>query len=96
MTVAHYLRGYHWDSGELGVDIHLDGEMWPAIKAALPTMAHDHDLIDPVALTHWQTVRLADATGLPVDPAGFDYFIEADEHWRVVAEVRDALLAQAA
>jgi hypothetical protein len=94
MTMARYLRGYHWDSGQLGVDIYLDQDLWHAIQDVLPLAARDRDPIDPVKLTSWQTGRVADATGLPIDPSGYDYFLEADEHWRVVAEIRDSLFAE--
>lgn len=93
MTIAHHLRGYHWDSGQLGVDVHLRPEILPEVRDVLHVEG-DPRLIDPVELTPRQALRLADAFGLSIDPVGFDYFVEADEDWRVVAELHEALLEQ--
>jgi hypothetical protein len=44
-------------------------------------------------LDRTQVARLAKQIDEVVDPAAFDYFVEADDDWQSVAAKRDALRA---
>lgn len=85
MTVAHHLRGYYKTTGSLGFDMSIVEVMLPAVRDALGDFAHDPDLIDPHELTREGAIRLEAATGLSLNRYRFDYFVEADEDWRLVA-----------
>lgn len=95
MTVAHYLRGYDRRTGRLGVEFAIVPTLLAAVRRALPDASDDPGLIDPYELTHCQTVRLAGLLDFEVYLGRFDYFVEAEEDWHVVAAIRDSLCAKA-
>jgi hypothetical protein len=90
MTIAHHLRGYHRQSGYLGAEFAIADRMLPDVRAILREAEDYPDLIDPYELARDQAFRLAEVLGFIVDPDLFDYFVEAEEDWRVVAVMRDA------
>jgi hypothetical protein len=96
MTVAYHLRGYDRTTEFVGVEFDIPATMLPFVRNLLPQAAADPDLIEPHELVSDQVVRLAQELGIGIDdPDTFDFYIEADEDWRTVAEKRDALRARA-
>ena len=93
MSVTHHLRGYDRRTGLSGFDDEIPPSMLSAVRDALPAAHDDPGLIDPHELTRDQTVWLAGLLGSVVD-AQFDYFVESEEHWRVVAAARESLYAE--
>jgi hypothetical protein len=95
MTVAYHLRGYDKTTEFVGVEFDIPTIMLPFVKDLLQQAAADPDLIEPHELVSDQVARLAHELAIVVDPDAFDFYIEADEDWRTVAEKRDALRARA-
>jgi hypothetical protein len=79
----------------VGVEFDVPATMLPFVKELLPEASTDPDLIEPHELASEQVARLAHELGIGVDPDAFDFYIEASEDWRTVAEKRDALRARA-
>jgi hypothetical protein len=90
MTVAHLLRGYDRRTGGLEVAFGIGPHMLTGVRTALREADVEPELVDPYELTPDQTLRLAEVLGFSVEPHRLDYFIEAEEDWRVVAAIRDA------
>ncbi len=95
MTMTWHLRGYHRPNGTLGFDLGLTPAMRLSVDEVLRASEDEPDLVDPYELARDQTVRMAEALDIAVDLDRFDYFVESEEDWRVVAIRRDALRAQA-
>jgi hypothetical protein len=94
VSVTHHLRGYDRRTGLPGFDDEIPASMLSAVREVLPATEDDPGLIDPHELTRDQTVWLAGLLGGVVDPQ-FDYFVEAEEDWRVVAAIRESQYAEA-
>lgn len=95
MTVKYHLRGFDRRTEFLGVDIDISPELLAVVRELLPEAADDPEFIDPLPITDSQAIRVAEVLGVPVDPDRFEYFIESDEDWRVVAAQCEALRAKA-
>jgi len=95
MTMTWHLRGYHRPDGALGFDLGLTPAMRLSVHEVLRASEDEPDLVDPYELARDQTVRMAEALDIAVDLDRFDYFVESEEDWRVVAMRRDVLRAQA-
>ena len=95
MTVAYHLRGYDRTTEFVGVEFDIPATMLPFVKDLLQQAAADPDLVEPHELVSDQVARLAQKLGIDIDPDAFDFYIEADEDWRTVAEKRDTLRARA-
>ena len=95
MTVAYHLRGYDKATEFVGVEFDIPATMLPFVKDLVPLAAADPDLIEPHELVSDQVARLAQELGIGIDPDAFDFYIEADEDWRTVANKRDTLRARA-
>jgi hypothetical protein len=91
MTIAWHLRGYDRRSDLLAAEYDIKQELLPIMRDLLPEPENDPGMIDPYELTRDQTVRLADAIGLSIHPDRFDYFVEADEDWRMVEAKRESI-----
>ena len=95
MTVAYHLRGYDKTTEYVGVEFDIPATMLSFVKDLLAEASADPDLIEPHELASDKVARLAHELGIGVDPNAFDFYLEADEDWRTVAEKRDALRARA-
>ena len=95
MTIAHHLRGYHRQTGHIGAEFAITARTLPDVREVLRQSEDDPDLIDPYELARDQASRLAEILGVVVDPGRFDYFVEAEEDWRVVAAIRQTRYAEA-
>ena len=95
MTVKYHLCGFDRRTEFLGVDIDIPPAMLAAVRELLPEAADDPEFIDPHAITDSQAIRVAEVLGVSVDLDRFEYFIESDEDWRVVAAQVDAMRAKA-
>jgi len=95
MTVAYHLRGYDKTTELVGIEFDIPSTMLPFVKDLLQQAAADPDLVEPHELVSDQVARLAQKLGIDIDPDAFDFYIEADEDWRTVAEKRDTLRARA-
>jgi hypothetical protein len=95
MSVTWHLRGYDRHSELLATQYEIPLEMLATIRAIVAAEDNDPAMLDPRELSWDQTVRLAQVSGWSIDPNRFDYFIEADEDWRVVEAKREALAAAA-
>jgi hypothetical protein len=95
MTMSWHLRGYARETGRLSKDFHIQPDLLPIVRDVLPDTDEDPVLIEPHELSPSRADRLADAIGLVVQPDLFDYFIEAEEDWRVVAAIRASHLEAA-
>jgi len=84
MTIAWHLRGYDRRTETLGCEFDISPGMLPLVRAVLPKPENDPELIDPYVLTRDLTIRLADGIGVSIHPDRYDYFVEADEDWRLV------------
>jgi len=82
MTLAYHLRGYDKTTEFVGVEFDIPSTMLSFVKDLLPEASANPDLIEPHELMSDQVARLAHELGIGVDPDGFDFYIEADEHWR--------------
>jgi hypothetical protein len=91
MTVAYHLRGYDRTTELVGVEFDIPATTLPFLKDLVPQAAADPDLIEPHELVRDQVARLVRELGIGIDPDAFDFYIEADEDWRAVAEKRDAV-----
>ena len=91
MTMTYHLRGYHRETEYLGSEFDLSPTMLPSVNEVLREAEDDSDLIDPYELEAEQTIRLAEALGIAVAPDVFDYFVESEEDWSIVAVRRDAM-----
>jgi hypothetical protein len=94
MTVAYHLRGYDKTTEFVGVACDIPTTMLPFVKDLLQQAAADPDLMEPHELVRDQVARLAHELAIVVDPDAFDFYLEADEDWRAVAEKRDTLRAR--
>ena len=90
MTVAYHLRGYHTRTGALGQEFVIGASTLLDVRRALRETGDDPELIDPHELGSNQARQVAEALGVSIDTERFDYFVEAEEDWRVVAAIRDA------
>jgi hypothetical protein len=88
MTMSWHLRGYARETGLLSKDFYIQPDMLPVVRNVLPDSHDDPVLIEPHELSPSRADRLADAIGVLVQPDLFDYFVEAEEDWRVVAAIR--------
>ena len=95
MTVAYHLRGYDRTTEFVGVEFDIPATTLPFLKDLLQQAAADPDLTEPHELVSDQVARLAQELAIVVDPDAFDFYIEADEDWRTVANKRDTLRARA-
>ena len=95
MTVKYHLCGFDRRTDFLGVDIEIPPAMLAAVRELLPEAADDPEFIDPHAITDSQAIRVAEVLGVSVDLERFEYFIESDEDWRVVAAQCEAMRAKA-
>jgi hypothetical protein len=96
MTVACHLRGYDKTTEFVGVEFDIPVTLLPFVKDLLPEAATDPDLIEPHELAADRVVRLARELGISVDPDTFDFYIEADEDWRLVEEAKARILEREA
>ena len=95
MTMSWHLRGYARETGLLSKDFYIQPDLLPVVRTVLPATYDDPILIEPRELTASRADRLADAIGVAVQPDMFDYFVEAEEDWRVVAAMRQSHLEPA-
>jgi hypothetical protein len=89
VTATYHLRSYEKATGQWDADIDLTPAQLPIVRGLLPETEYDPDLVHPRGLSRDQAVELAERIGVTVEPDNFDYFVEADEDWRVVASRRD-------
>ena len=90
MTMVWHLRGYERDTGLLGKDFPLAPVKVRAVRGVLSNRDGEAIPVDPSELTPRTADRIADAIGLPIDSDRFDYFVEAEEDWRIVAAMRES------
>ncbi len=95
MTVKYHLCGFDRRTESLAVDFDIRPEMLTVVHEPLPEAADDPEFIDPLPITDSQAIRVAEVLGVPVDLDRFEYFIESDEDWRVVAAQCEAMRAKA-
>jgi len=92
MTVAYHLRGYDKTTELVGVEFDIPMTMLPFVRDLLPEASADPDLIEPHELVSDQVARLAHELGIGIDPDAFDFYIGADEDWRVVEAAKARIL----
>ncbi len=96
MTVAYHLRGYDKTTELVGVEVDIPATTLPFLKDLVPQAAADPDLVEPHELARDQVARLACELGIGIDPDAFDFYIEADEDWRLVEAARARILQRKA
>src|SRR5208337_1620111 len=96
MTVAYHLRAYDKTTGFVGVEFDIPVTLLAFVKDLFPEASADPDLIDPHESACDQVARLAHELGIGVDPDAFDFYIEADEDWRLVEEAKARILEREA
>jgi len=94
MTVTWHLRGFDKRTERESVDFIIPQAFVTRVRELFPQAKEDPELVDPHELTDDQALRVADVIGVTVDPARFDYSVESEEDWRIVAAQRDAMRAR--
>jgi hypothetical protein len=95
MTVVYHLRGYDKTTEFVSVEFDIPAAMLPLVKALLPDIDADPDLVEPHAIACDQVARLAHELRVSVNPDSFDFYIEADEDWRTAGKRHDPVRAKA-
>lgn len=90
MSLTRWLRGYHRQTEVLGGQWNIPTDEMPWIRRTVGSKPDDPDLLDPHALTTRQVRTLIAKLNLRIDPTEYDYYVEAEEDWKKVAEMRDA------
>jgi hypothetical protein len=89
MSVTRWLRGYNRQTEVLGGQWGIPSDEMPWIRRTVGK-PDDPELLDPHPLSARQVRSLAARLCLPIDPTEYDYYIEAEDDWKKVAEMRDA------
>jgi hypothetical protein len=92
MSLRRHLRGYDKWSEALRSQYDVPKELLPIARQLIGETPDDPDLLDPHPLDPDQVRALARRLGMQIDPQQYDYYLEADEDWQKVAQMRDALL----
>ncbi len=86
MSLKRYLRGYDRASEVLRVQYDFPDDLLPLARPLIGDVSDDPDLLDPHALTPAHVREIAEKLGLPIDGSRYDFYLEAEEDWRLVAE----------
>ena len=95
MTVLYHLRGYDKRTEFVVVDFDIPTAMLPFVKALLPDIDADPDLVEPHAIACNQVARLAGELRISVDLEAYDFYIEATEDRRTAGEKNGPVRARA-
>lgn len=93
MSLARYLRGYDKRYETLRDQHDIPTGELPFLQELVGPAADDPDLFDPHPLGGSELRRLAQRLGITTDEDRYDYYVEAEEDWRRVAQMRDAISA---
>ena len=88
MTMTWHLRGFDKRTEFLAIDFEIP-------QAMVPEAQDDPDFADPHEITRDQTVKLAAALALAIDPDLYHYSVESEDDPYVVAARTEALCARA-
>jgi hypothetical protein len=91
VSAAHYLRGYDKLSDGLEVQYEVPASLLSLVRQLIGDTPSDPELFDPHQLTPKQVKVLASKLGYFVDDGKYEFYFEAEEDWKKVAEMRDAL-----
>ncbi len=78
MTAAYYLRGYDKTTEFMATEFRLPTRLLDFVRSLVRPPADDPDMIFAYELDSPAVTRISNATGTPIDPTAFDYFVEAN------------------
>jgi hypothetical protein len=91
MSLKRWIRGYDVHTEVLRGQWEIpSNEMHWVQRIVNSQNADDPDFLDSYPLTRAQARAFGYKFNLPLDATAFDYFLEADEDWKRVTELRDS------
>jgi hypothetical protein len=79
MTVVYHLCGYDKATETLAVEHAVPARLLTTVRTLVQPVPDDYDLILPYELATDGVQTLAEALGLVIDPAEYNYYFEASD-----------------